>query len=74
MDDNNTKTARYTLVPCTTPLNSQDPQSSKDSNKSLKQTPKPAEKIRAINEDDDGYDPYSDYQEKPHLFEKDPWR
>lgn len=31
---------------------------------------------RAINEDDDGYDPYSDLHdrgEKPPLFEKDPW-
>ena len=29
--------------------------------------------IRAENEDDDGYDPYSDRQETNPLFERDPW-
>lgn len=32
--------------------------------------------IRAINEDDDGYDPYSDLHDRPApepLFERDPW-
>lgn len=30
--------------------------------------------IRAENEDDDGYDPYSDRQPRPEpLFERDPW-
>lgn len=30
--------------------------------------------IRAENEDDDGYDPYSDRQPEPEpLFERDPW-
>ncbi|WP_443741899.1 hypothetical protein [Tractidigestivibacter sp.] len=30
--------------------------------------------IRAENEDDDGYDPYSDRQPHPEpLFERDPW-
>ena len=30
--------------------------------------------IRAENEDDDGYDPYSDRQLHPEpLFERDPW-
>ncbi len=29
--------------------------------------------IRAANEDDDGYDPYSDRQEARPLFERDPW-
>ncbi len=30
--------------------------------------------IRAENEDDDGYDPYSDRQPSPEpLFERDPW-
>lgn len=28
---------------------------------------------RAENEDDDGYDPYSDRVETTPLFEKDPW-
>ena len=30
--------------------------------------------VRAENEDDDGYDPYSDRREEPPLFEPDPWR
>ncbi|MEF9926164.1 MAG: hypothetical protein RR757_06510 [Raoultibacter sp.] len=30
--------------------------------------------LRAANEDDDGYDPYSDRIEIPRLFEEDPWR
>lgn len=30
--------------------------------------------VRAENEDDDGYDPYSDRSPKPEpLFERDPW-
>ncbi len=29
--------------------------------------------IRAENEDDDGYDPYSDRRERTPLFERDPW-
>ena len=29
--------------------------------------------IRAENEDDDGYDPYSDRREKRPLFERNPW-
>ena len=42
--------------------------------------PKPASKprapyIRAENEDDDGYDPYSDRRpEREPMFEADPWR
>ena len=30
--------------------------------------------IRAENEDDDGYDPYSDRRPQTPLFEPDPWR
>lgn len=30
--------------------------------------------IRAENEDDDGYDPYSDRTPATSLFEEDPWR
>ncbi len=30
--------------------------------------------VRAENEDDDGYDPYSDRRDEPPLFEADPWR
>ena len=33
-----------------------------------------SEFLRAENEDDDGYDPYSDRREEPPLFEPDPWR
>ena len=42
----------------------------------LKPTPKPRDPfIRAENEDDDGYDPYSDRRpEREPLFEADPWR
>lgn len=30
--------------------------------------------VRAENEDDDGYDPYSDWRPEPEpLFERDPW-
>ena len=33
-----------------------------------------AEFLRAENEDDDGYDPYSDRRPSPEpLFERDPW-
>ena len=45
-----------------------------------KASPKPAPKprdpyIRAENEDDDGYDPYSDRRpEREPMFEADPWR
>ncbi len=30
--------------------------------------------LRAENEDDDGYDPYSDRRSEAPLFEPDPWR
>ncbi|MEG0374737.1 MAG: hypothetical protein RR547_07245 [Raoultibacter sp.] len=30
--------------------------------------------LRPANEDDDGYDPYSDRIEVPSLYEEDPWR
>ena len=39
-----------------------------------KSAPKQSEFIRAENEDDDGYDPYSDRRpEAEPLFERDPW-
>ena len=39
-----------------------------------KSVPKQSEFIRAENEDDDGYDPYSDRRpEVEPLFERDPW-
>ena len=41
---------------------------------SKKSVPKQSEFIRAENEDDDGYDPYSDRRpEVEPLFERDPW-
>ena len=50
---------RYKLRPVTKPLPKQ----------------KPIDPLlRAENEDDDGYDPYSDYQPRSEFFEKDPWR
>ncbi len=67
----------YTLKPVTTPLPSRNkrddsPESStKHKEETSSQT---APHIRDINEDDDGYDPYSDYHEPSRLFEKDPWR
>lgn len=30
--------------------------------------------LRPANEDDDGYDPYSDRIEQPNPWEEDPWR
>ena len=55
-----------------------------DKNKTSAPVPKPAPKpapkprdpyIRAENEDDDGYDPYSDRRpEREPMFEADPWR
>ena len=41
-----------------------------------RETKKPTDPyIRAENEDDDGYDPYSDRRPEPEpLFEADPWR
>lgn len=35
--------------------------------------PMPDPFVRAENEDDDGYDPYSDRREKTPLFEENPW-
>lgn len=45
-----------------------------------RQQPAPAaspQPIRASNEDDDGYDPYTDLHDQPTpdpLFERDPWQ
>ena len=53
------------------------PASKKPASKKLapkKSAPKQSEFIRAENEDDDGYDPYSDRRpEIEPLFEQDPW-
>lgn len=48
-----------------------------DTPKPQLEKPKPAPSrdpyLRAPNEDDDGYDPYSDRRYEPPLFERDPW-
>lgn len=36
--------------------------------------PAPSPYERAANEDDDGYDPWSDRREEATLWEDDPWR
>jgi len=58
-------------------MNSQKPnkdrsQVAKKPKKAIKS--KHSEFIRAANEDDDGYDPYSDRRPVHKMFEKDPWR
>lgn len=63
--EHDTDTTRYTLRGVTPPLH---PQEDADTKKE-KSTP-----VRSINEDDDGYDPYSDYKEPTRFFEKDPWQ
>lgn len=64
-------------------MNDED-KTNKPATETVPATPKPAPKpapkprdpyIRAENEDDDGYDPYSDRRpEHEPLFEADPWR
>ena len=64
----------YTLKPCITPLPSQ---SAANRTPRASAAPEALEEdpafFRAANEDDDGYDPYSDRQEKAPFFEEDPW-
>ena len=46
----------------------------KKDEKRLQKDARDKEFIRAENEDDDGYDPYSDRRPAPEpLFERDPW-
>lgn len=74
--------ARYTLKPVIKPLPSQretccsDTKQNQPASRSTKDSPQPSETLRAANEDDDLYDPYSDIHDgtlKPLIFEKDPW-
>lgn len=75
---------RYTLRPTFTPLpHANKPQEKeKPAHKAGKQEEKKANAhvssvIRAANEDDDLYDPYSDYHDgtlRAAEFEEDPWR
>lgn len=57
-------------VPCTGDVAAAKPAASSSASK-----PRPASPfVRAENEDDDGYDPYSDRPaRKEPLFERDPW-
>lgn len=69
----------YTLQPTYTPVGTgrQEPSSRRgaSSSKDASALRKPLDTagIRAENEDDDGYDPYSDRVEAQPIFEKDPW-
>ncbi len=66
-------TKRYTLKPSSKPLKSKLPKNEKSSQKTKPLKPS----VRDANEDDDLYDPYSDYHDgtlKDIEFEKDPWR
>ena len=80
-NDSETSAKRYTLRPTFTPLpNAKKQASGQQSNEAEAQPnkqPKAASIIRAANEDDDLYDPYSDYHDgtlKAAEFEEDPWR
>lgn len=89
-NDSETSAKRYTLRPTFTPLpQAKGPQKNKvaDSKTNARATALRSDAnsapdllnsvIRAANEDDDLYDPYSDYHDgtlKAAEFEKDPWR
>lgn len=67
----------YTLKPVVTPApNAQRPDGNEKN--PAQRTASDAETtpdtcVRAENEDDDGYDPYSDRREEHPLFEQNPW-
>lgn len=85
-NDSETSAKRYTLRPTFTPLpQAKGPQADSKTNaratalrSDANSAPDlPNSVIRAANEDDDLYDPYSDYHDgtlKAAEFEKDPWR
>lgn len=89
-NDSETSAKRYTLRPTFTPLpqaKSAQKNKAADSETNTRATAQksddslaqdlPNSVIRAANEDDDLYDPYSDYHDgtlKAAEFEKDPWR
>lgn len=69
---------KYTLKPTFTPVVSQgegEPSPTGDALDRVGSPSVPASDpgIRAENEDDDGYDPYSDRREERPLFEQNPW-
>lgn len=89
-NDSETSAKRYTLRPTFTPLpqakgaqkhkaaeNKTSAQVSAQKSDDSLARDLPNSVIRAANEDDDLYDPYSDYHDgtlKAAEFEKDPWR
>ena len=53
----------------------ESPHAVKEPRPSRKDLPRPGEGfLRPENEDDDGYDPYSDRREVRSMWEEDPWR
>lgn len=71
-----TRQPHYTLKPKTTPLPSHVAASRAEAgvDAASKNSEEDPAFFRAANEDDDGYDPYSDRQEKVPFFEEDPWK
>ncbi len=71
----NSDAPRAVPTPTGTPAASRTPApSARGSAASVRNHAAPDPYLRAENEDDDGYDPYSDRREEPPLFEPDPWR
>lgn len=69
---------KYTLKPTFTPVEPQGEKAPSPTGDSLDRAGSPSAPandpgIRAENEDDDGYDPYSDRREERPLFEQNPW-
>lgn len=65
----------YVLKPVTTPLASTADGVGIDAPDAVNGKPANASPyLRAENEDDDGYDPYSDRRSEAPLFEPDPWK
>lgn len=64
----------YTLKPVTTPVEKPTSLGAPEAESAPKQPPSSNDPfVRAANEDDDGYDPFSDRPEERPLFEKNPW-
>lgn len=77
-DNSENKTPRYTLRPTFTPLPHANGKTDAklDADEPSKPESKANSVIRAANEDDDLYDPYSDFHDgtlRSLDFEKDPW-
>ena len=72
----------YTLKPTYTPVEPSRNARSSSSTEGSRETAAPGSagtattadaNVRTENEDDDGYDPYSDRREERPLFEQNPW-